>query len=172
MPSMPSYLIGTVLSVQTTWKLEGGGGQKSGKIANVIYECPLSKVISRLFIAAQKFLFIKTEFCSCELYTIICVCPTFCFCWPLCTMHILIQQCYVSYPQISSKISAQPCFFLHSCLCKTTLLFDTKKQHFFVRTFINYFFLMFRKSQICFGILWRPKTWFSCHFSTPNLAKT
>ena len=29
--------------MQTTYKLEGGGGQKSRKFANVIYECPLSE---------------------------------------------------------------------------------------------------------------------------------
>ena len=29
--------------MQTTCKLEGGGGQKSRKFANVIYECPLSE---------------------------------------------------------------------------------------------------------------------------------
>ena len=28
--------------MQTTCKLEGGGGQKSGKFANVVFECPLS----------------------------------------------------------------------------------------------------------------------------------
>ena len=27
--------------MQTTCKLEGGGGQKSGKFANVVFECPL-----------------------------------------------------------------------------------------------------------------------------------
>ena len=32
--------VGGVLSMQTTCKLEGGGGRKSGNFANVIYECP------------------------------------------------------------------------------------------------------------------------------------
>ena len=39
-----NLIIQGVLLVQTTRKLEGGGGQKSGKFANVIYEYPLIKI--------------------------------------------------------------------------------------------------------------------------------
>ena len=34
--------------MQTKCKLEGGGGQKSGNFANVIYECPLKPTIDSI----------------------------------------------------------------------------------------------------------------------------
>ena len=43
-----NLIIWGVLSMQTTCKLRGGGGQKSGNFANVIYECPLTKFLTRV----------------------------------------------------------------------------------------------------------------------------
>ena len=43
--------------MQTTCKLEGGGGQKSGKFANVVYECPLTAKAEAHFLTSSKYPF-------------------------------------------------------------------------------------------------------------------